>query len=60
MTKAIATTIPHGFAFKKGNTELINKINDGLKKVIADGTWVRVHDQFEPSAPVPAEFKAGQ
>jgi polar amino acid transport system substrate-binding protein len=60
VTKAITTTIPHGFAFKKGNTELIGKINDGLKKVIADGTWVKVHDQFEPTAPVPAEFKAGQ
>ena len=60
VTKAIATTIPHGFAFKKGNTELIGKINDGLKKVIADGTWVKVHDRFEPNAPVPAEFKAGQ
>ncbi|WP_410608561.1 ABC transporter substrate-binding protein [Amycolatopsis sp. lyj-109] len=60
VTKAITTTIPHGFAFKKGNTDLINKINDGLKKVIADGTWVKVHDQFEPTAPVPAEFKPGQ
>ena len=60
VTKAITTTIPHGFAFKKGNTELIAKINDGLKKVIADGTWVKVHDRFEPTAPVPAEFKAGQ
>ncbi|MBE8523300.1 amino acid ABC transporter substrate-binding protein [Amycolatopsis sp. H6(2020)] len=60
VTKAITTTIPHGFAFKKGNNELINKINDGLKKVIADGTWVKVHDQFEPTAPVPAEFKPGQ
>lgn len=60
VTKAITTTIPHGFAFKKGDTDLINKINDGLKKVIADGTWVKVHDQFEPTAPAPAEFKPGQ
>ncbi|SFW56626.1 ABC transporter substrate-binding protein [Amycolatopsis australiensis] len=60
VTKAITTTIPHGFAFKKGNTDLIGKINDGLKKVIADGTWVKVHDEFEPTAPVPAEFKPGQ
>ncbi len=60
VTKAITTTIPHGFAFKKGNTDLITKVNDGLKKVIADGTWVKVHDQFEPTAPVPAEFKPGQ
>ncbi len=60
VTKAISTTIPHGFAFKKGNTELINKVNDGLKKVIAEGTWVKIHDQFEPSAPVPADFKPAQ
>ncbi|WP_414641883.1 ABC transporter substrate-binding protein [Amycolatopsis sp.] len=60
VTKAITTTIPHGFAFRKGNTELIDKINDGIKKVVADGTWVKVHDQFEPTAPVPAEFKPGQ
>jgi len=60
VTKTITTTIPHGFAVKKGNTELITKINDGLKKVVADGTWVRVHDRFEPAAPVPADFKPGQ
>jgi polar amino acid transport system substrate-binding protein len=60
VTKAITTTIPHGFAFKKGDNDLIGKINDGLKKVIADGTWVKVHDQFEATAPVPADFKAGQ
>jgi polar amino acid transport system substrate-binding protein len=60
VAKAITTTIPHGFAFKKGDNELIGKINDGLKKVIADGTWVKVHDQFEPTAPVPADFKTGQ
>ena len=60
VTKTITTTIPHGFAVRKGNTELITKINDGLKKVVADGTWVRVHDRFEPAAPVPADFKPGQ
>lgn len=60
VTKAIVTTIPHGFAVRKGNTELIQKLNDGIKKVVADGTWVKVHDQFEPTAPVPAEFKPGQ
>ncbi|HKN51025.1 MAG TPA: ABC transporter substrate-binding protein [Amycolatopsis sp.] len=57
VVKAISTTIPQGFAVKKGNTDLQNKLNDGLKKVIADGTWVKLHDQFTPTAPVPAEFK---
>ncbi|WP_410604817.1 ABC transporter substrate-binding protein [Amycolatopsis sp. lyj-90] len=60
VVKAITTTIPHGFAVKKGNTELAGKINAGLKAVIADGTWERVHQRFEPNAPVPAEFKAGK
>ncbi|OXM52384.1 ABC transporter substrate-binding protein [Amycolatopsis alba] len=60
VVKAITTTIPHGFAVKKGNAELAGKINAGLKAVIADGTWERVHQRFEPNAPVPAEFKAGK
>jgi polar amino acid transport system substrate-binding protein len=56
IAEAFATTTPHGYAFKKGNTELIGKINDGLKKAFADGTWERLHKQFIPSAPEPAEF----
>lgn len=53
---SITTDIPHGYAFKKGNTELINKVNAGLKQVIEDGTWEKLHKQFEPSAPTPPEF----
>lgn len=60
VVKAITTTIPHGFAVKKGDTALAGKINEGLKQVIADGTWEQVHQRFEPNAPVPTEFKAGQ
>jgi polar amino acid transport system substrate-binding protein len=60
VAKSIVTTIPHGFAFKKGDTELAGKIDDGIKKVVVDGTWLKVHDRFEPTAPVPAEFKPGQ
>lgn len=58
VAESFTTDTPHGYAFKKGNTSLIAKINDGLKQVIADGTWVKLHQQFEPNAPVPAEFKA--
>jgi polar amino acid transport system substrate-binding protein len=53
---SITTDLPHGYAFKKGNTELINKVNAGLKQVIEDGTWERLHKKFEPNAPTPEEF----
>ncbi len=55
---SIITDLPHGYAFKKGNTDLINKINAGLKQVIDDGTWEKLHKQFEPNAPTPKEFAA--
>lgn len=53
---SITTDLPHGYAFKKGNTELIDKINAGLKEVIADGKWEELHKRFEPNAPTPPEF----
>jgi polar amino acid transport system substrate-binding protein len=57
VTKSINTDVPHGFAVRKGDTELLTKLNEGLRQVIADGTWVRLHQQFEPGDEVPAEFK---
>ncbi len=57
VVKSFTTDVPHGFAVKKGNTELLTKLDEGLKQVIADGTWVRLHQQFLPSAPVPDRFK---
>lgn len=60
VTKSITTTVPHGYAVRKGDGELLDKINGGLKQVIADGTWVRLHQQFEPGEAVPAEFRGGQ
>jgi polar amino acid transport system substrate-binding protein len=36
------------------------KLNDGIKKVIADGTWKKVHQQFEADEAVPASFAGGQ
>jgi polar amino acid transport system substrate-binding protein len=53
---SITTDLPHGYAFAKGNTELIDKVNAGLKQVIADGTWEKLHKRFEPNAPTPPEF----
>jgi polar amino acid transport system substrate-binding protein len=53
---SVTTDLPHGYAFKKGNTELIDKVDAGLKQVIEDGTWERLHKRFEPNAPTPPEF----
>ncbi|MFL6124468.1 ABC transporter substrate-binding protein [Actinophytocola sp.] len=55
---SVTTDLPHGYAFKKGNTALVDKINAGLKQVIEDGTWEKLHKRFEPNAPTPPEFAA--
>lgn len=41
----------YGIAVRKGNTELLQKINTGLAAIKADGTYQKIHDQY---------FKAGQ
>ncbi|WP_158884305.1 ABC transporter substrate-binding protein [Amycolatopsis anabasis] len=58
VVKSFTTDTPHGFAVRKGNGELLGKLNQGLRQVIADGTWERLHQQFLPTAPVPDQFKA--
>lgn len=46
-----------GIAVAKGNEELRNKINSGLKKIIADGTYATIYQKwFDSNVPVlPAE-----
>lgn len=34
------------FAVKKGNTDLLNKLNSGLAKLKADGTLEKIHDKW--------------
>jgi polar amino acid transport system substrate-binding protein len=41
----------YGIAVRKGNTELLQKINTGLAAIKADGTYQKIHDTY---------FKAGQ
>lgn len=38
--------LPIGFAVKKGNTELKQKINDGLAQVKSDGTYDRLKEKW--------------
>lgn len=41
-----------GIAVAKGNTELLNKLNSGLKKIVADGTYAKIYNTwFEGAVP---------
>ncbi|MEF7612328.1 basic amino acid ABC transporter substrate-binding protein [Aquincola sp. MAHUQ-54] len=47
----------YGIAVKKGNTELLDKINKGLADIKADGTYDRIYAKYfgaAPSAAAPA------
>lgn len=46
-----------GIAVAKGNDDLRNKINSGLKKIIADGTYAKIYQKwFDNDVPaLPAE-----
>lgn len=36
----------YGIAVKKGNKELLDKINKGLAAIKADGTYARIHKKY--------------
>lgn len=36
----------YGMIVKKGNTELLNKLNEGLKKIREDGTYEKIYNQY--------------
>lgn len=47
----------YGIAVKKGNAELLGKLNDGLKAIKADGTYDKIYAQYfgaPPAAAAPA------
>ncbi|MDT7723977.1 MAG: polar amino acid transport system substrate-binding protein [Actinomycetota bacterium] len=50
---------PSAFAVRKDNKDLLNKLNDGLTKAIADGTVARLHAQFYRTEPLPKELEQG-
>jgi polar amino acid transport system substrate-binding protein len=50
---------PTAFAVARNNPALRKALNRGLDKVIADGTWTRLQEQYYPGRPVPASFKPG-
>lgn len=36
----------YGYAVKKGNTDLVEKLNQGLKAIKEDGTYQKIYDQY--------------
>ncbi len=44
----------YGIAVKKGNAELLGKLNDGLKAIKADGTYDKIYAQYFGAAPAAA------
>src|SRR5262245_60677097 len=57
----IAENVPteeeYGFAVAKGNTELLEEINQGLEEVIADGTYTKIFEKWFHLEP-PKQFQA--
>ncbi|NBH02471.1 ABC transporter substrate-binding protein [Amycolatopsis sp. SID8362] len=50
---------PSAFAVAKTNTDLLNKLNDGLRKAVADGTVARIYGQFYKNTPLSKELQQG-
>ena len=51
----------YGFAVKKGNTELLGKMNEGIAGIKADGTYSTIYKKYfgsEPAAPAAAAAPA--
>jgi polar amino acid transport system substrate-binding protein len=51
----------YGFAVKKGNAELLGKINTGLAAIKADGSYAKIYEQYfgkAPAAPAAASAPA--
>jgi polar amino acid transport system substrate-binding protein len=50
---------PSAFAVAKKSTDLLNKLNDGLAKAVADGTVARIYAQFYKNTPLSKELQQG-
>ncbi|HPG81386.1 MAG TPA: transporter substrate-binding domain-containing protein, partial [Piscinibacter sp.] len=48
----------YGFAVKKGNTELLEKLNKGLADIKADGSYDQIYAKYFGAAPAAAAAPA--
>lgn len=47
---------PAGFAVAKGNTELVEALNEGLAEAMEDGTWKELYEKWFPGSPMPEQY----
>lgn len=48
---------PVGMAVKKGNSALLDGLNQQITAMIADGSWLEIEKKYFPDQPVPEQFQ---
>jgi ABC-type amino acid transport substrate-binding protein len=51
IVEKVPTEETYGIAIAKGNTELLEGVNEGLKKAIEDGSYAKVYEKWFKEAP---------
>ncbi len=51
IVEKVPTEETYGIAFAKENTELVEQVNEGLKKTIEDGSYAKVYEKWFKEAP---------
>lgn len=51
IVEKVPTDETYGIAMAQGNTELVEQINEGLKKTIEDGSYAKVYEKWFKEAP---------
>ncbi len=51
-----ALNLPAGFPIHKGNTALKAALDKAVNEVVADGTWMKLYTQFNPTYPKPTSL----
>jgi polar amino acid transport system substrate-binding protein len=57
VVQQIDTNEKYAFAFAKDNTALVDAWNEGLKEVIADGTYETIFAKYFPGVQLPTEYQ---
>ncbi|WP_414439646.1 substrate-binding periplasmic protein [Burkholderia sp. 22PA0106] len=51
-----AVNLPAGFPMRKGNAKLEAAVNQAINALVADGTWLKLYKQFNPTYPTPTSL----
>ncbi|WP_429499250.1 substrate-binding periplasmic protein [Robbsia andropogonis] len=51
-----AVNLPAGFPMRKGNTKLKAAVDKAINELVADGTWMKLYTQFNPTYPKPTSL----